>query len=83
MVVYKSNNKIHCLFTMSMCSALNKRLAVIIQHTCSSLIATHELDGNPCSIGTRNCKQPLQCPISNIIQIRLNIRMKTEAIFRN
>ena len=51
--------------------------------TCSSLMATHELLGNPWSIGTRNCRQPLQWPIRSIMQIRLKIRMNTDAIFRN
>jgi len=51
--------------------------------TCNSLMATHELLGNPWSIGTRNCRQPLQWPINSIIQIRLKIRMNTDAIFRN
>lgn len=46
-------------------------------------MATHELLGNPWSIGTRNCRQPLQWPISSIMQIRLKIRMNTDAIFRN
>lgn len=51
--------------------------------TCNSFMATQEFDGNPCNIGTKNCKQPLQWPINNIIQIKLNIRMKTDAIFKN
>ena len=51
--------------------------------TCSSLMATQELDGNPWSIGTKNCRHPLQCPIKSIIQIRLNIRINTEAMLRN
>lgn len=51
--------------------------------TCNSLMATHELLGNPWSIGTRNCRQPLQWPIRSIMQIRLKIRMNTDAIFRN
>lgn len=52
-------------------------------HTCSSLIATQELDGKPWSIGTKNWRHPLQWPISSIMQIRLNIRIKTDAILRN
>lgn len=51
--------------------------------TCSSLMATHEFDGKPCNIGTRNCKHPLQWPINSIIQIKLNIRINTDAIFKN
>lgn len=51
--------------------------------TCSSLIATHEFDGNPWSIGTRNCRHPLQWPMRSIIQIKLNMRMKTDAMLRN
>lgn len=54
-----------------------------LAHTCSSLIATHEFDGKPCSIGTKNCKHPLQWPINSIIQIKLNIRINTDAIFKN
>lgn len=51
--------------------------------TCNSFIATQEFGGNPWSIGTRNCRHPDQWPINNIIQMRLNIRMNTEAILRN
>lgn len=47
------------------------------------MIATQEFGGNPCSIGTRNCRHPDQWPISSIIQMRLNIRMKTLAMLRN
>lgn len=46
-------------------------------------MATQELLGNPWSMGTRNCRQPLQWPIRSIMQIRLKIRMNTDAIFRN
>jgi hypothetical protein len=46
-------------------------------------MATHELEGNPWSIGTRNWRQPDQWPMSSIMQIRLKIRIKTEAMFRN
>lgn len=46
-------------------------------------MATHEFDGNPCNIGTKNCKHPLQWPINSIIQIKLNIRINTDAIFKN
>lgn len=28
--------------------------------TCNSLMDTHEFEGKPCNIGTKNCKQPLQ-----------------------
>jgi len=51
--------------------------------TCSSLMVTHELGGNPCNIGTRNCKHPLQWPMRSIMQIKLNIFMKTDAMLRN
>jgi len=44
---------------------------------------TQEFDGKPCNIGTKNCRQPLQCPIKSIIQIKLKILMNTEAILRN
>lgn len=56
---------------------------LIFDFTCNSLIATHEFDGKPWSIGTRNCKHPLQWPINSIIQIKLKILIKTEAIFKN
>lgn len=46
-------------------------------------MATQELDGKPCSIGTRNCRHPLQWPMRSIMQIRLKIRIKTEAMLRN
>ena len=46
-------------------------------------MATHVLDGNSCSIGIRNCKQPFQCPINSIMQMRLNIRMNIPATLRN
>ena len=46
-------------------------------------MATQELGGNPCSIGTRNWRQPDQCPISSIMQMRLKILMKTLAMLRN
>lgn len=48
----------------------------------SSLIATHELLGKPCNMGTRNWRQPLQWPIRSIIQIRLMIFINTDAIFK-
>ena len=51
--------------------------------TCSSLMATQELGGNPCSMGTRNCRQPDQWPMSSIMQMRLKMRMKTLAMLRN
>lgn len=51
--------------------------------TCNSLIATHELAGNPCKLGTRNCRHPDQCPMSNIMHIKLNILINTLAMFRN
>ena len=51
--------------------------------TSSSLIATQLFEGNPWSIGTRNWRQPDQWPTKSIIQIKLKIRMNTEAMFRN
>lgn len=51
--------------------------------TCNSLMDTQEFDGKPCNIGTKNCRQPLQCPIRSIMQIRLKILMNTEAMLRN
>lgn len=51
--------------------------------TCNSLMATHEFSGNPCNIGTKNWRHPDQWPMSNIMQIRLNILMNTLAIFKN
>ena len=51
--------------------------------TSSSLIATQLFDGNPWSIGTRNWRQPDQWPTKSIMQIRLNMRMNTLAMFRN
>lgn len=51
--------------------------------TCNSLMATQEFSGKPWSIGTRNWRQPLQCPINSIMHIKLNIFMKTLAILRN
>ena len=62
---------------------LEKKLTFNSKHTCNSLIATHESEGNPWSIGTKNCRHPDQCPISNIIQIKLNILINTLAIFKN
>ena len=44
---------------------------------------THELDGKPWSIGTRNCRQPDQCPMSNMIATRLKILMKTPSELKN
>ena len=51
--------------------------------TSSSLIATQLFDGNPWSMGTRNWRQPDQWPTKSIMQIRLNMRMNTLAMFRN
>lgn len=51
--------------------------------TCSSFIATQEFEGKPCSMGTRNWRHPLQWPISSIMQIRLKIRINTDAMLRN
>lgn len=46
-------------------------------------MATHVLDGKSWSIGMRNCRHPFQCPINNIIQMRLNIRINIPATLRN
>ena len=46
-------------------------------------MATQELEGKPCIMGTRNCRQPDQWPMSSIIEIRLKMRMNTDAMFRN
>lgn len=62
---------------------LTARGVLPIWRTCNSLMETQELDGKPCNIGTKNCKQPLQWPIRSIMQIKLKILMKTEAILRN
>ena len=51
--------------------------------TSSSLIATQLFEGNPWSMGTRNWRQPDQWPTKSIMQIRLNMRMNTLAMFRN
>lgn len=51
--------------------------------TCNSLIATHEFDGKPWSMGTRNCRHPDQWPIRSIMQMRLKMRMNTLAMLRN
>lgn len=46
-------------------------------------MATQEFDGKPCNIGTKNCRQPDQCPMSSIMHIRLKILIKTLAMLRN
>ena len=46
-------------------------------------MATQLFLGKPCSMGTRNWRQPDQWPTSSIMQIRLKIRMNTDAMFRN
>ncbi len=51
--------------------------------TCSSLMATQELEGKPWSMGTRNWRQPDQWPIRSIMQIRLKIRMNTPSELMN
>lgn len=45
--------------------------------TCNSLMATQELDGNPWSMGTKNCRHPDQWPMRSIMQIKLKMRMNT------
>lgn len=55
----------------------------ILTITCNSLMATHELAGNPCKLGTRNCRHPDQCPMSNIMHIKLKILINTLAMFKN
>lgn len=62
---------------------MQNRFYSTIKHTWSSFMATHELEGNPWSIGTKNCRHPLQWPMSNIIQIKLNMRINTDAMLRN
>ena len=66
----------------------NVKLALMVQSklkhfTCNSLIATQELAGKPCSIGIRNCKQPDQWPMSNMMLTKLKIRMKTPSELKN
>ena len=51
--------------------------------TCSSLMATQELLGNPCSMGTKNWRQPDQWAMRNITQTRLKILMKTPKELKN
>ena len=51
--------------------------------TCNSLMATQELDGNPCNIGTKNWRHPDQWPISIMTQTKLKIRMKTPKELKN
>lgn len=46
-------------------------------------MATQDFGGKPCNIGTRNWRHPDQWPMSNIMEMRLKILMKTEAMFRN
>ena len=46
-------------------------------------MATQLFLGKPWSMGTRNWRQPDQWPTSSIMQIRLKIRMNTDAMFRN
>jgi hypothetical protein len=46
-------------------------------------MATQELEGNPCNIGTKNWRQPDQWPISNMMLIKLKIRMNTPTEFKN
>ena len=63
--------------------ARDSRASRLLAPTSSSLIATQLFEGNPWSIGTRNWRQPDQWPTKSIIQIKLKIRMNTEAMFRN
>lgn len=46
-------------------------------------MATHVSGGKSCNMGTRNCRQPFQCPSNSIIQMRLKIRMNIPAMLRN
>ena len=46
-------------------------------------MVTHESGGKPCSMGTRNWRQPDQWPMRSIMQIRLKIRMKTPSELMN
>lgn len=54
-----------------------------LSHTCSSFIVIHELDGKSWSIGTRNWRQPFQCPSSSIRQQRLKMRINIPATLKN
>ena len=70
------------------CKANNVKYALMVLSsvrwfTCNSLIATHELAGKPCSIGIRNCRQPDQWPMSNMMLTKLKIRMKTPSELKN
>ena len=58
-------------------------LLVVRTGTFNSLITTQEFAGKSCIIVTRNCRQPLQWPMSSMRQIRLKILMKTSATSRN
>ena len=51
--------------------------------TWSSLIVTQESWGKPCSIGTRNMRQPDQWTIRSIMQIRLKIFINTPIDFKS
>ena len=44
-------------------------------------MVTHESGGKPCSMGTRNWRQPDQCTISSIMLSRLKIFMNTPTDF--
>ena len=54
-----------------------------IKLTFNSLMVTQQSFGNPCNIGTRNCRHPDQWPINSIIHIRLKILMNTPIEFNN
>ena len=47
------------------------------------MIATQELEGNPCNIGTKNWRHPDQWPMRSIMEIKLKILIKTDAMFKN
>jgi len=46
-------------------------------------MATQVSGGKSCSMGTKNCRHPFQCPRSSIIQMRLKMRMNIPATLRN
>ena len=61
----------------------NKNVNASCLITSNSLMETQESGGKPCIMGTRNCRHPDQCPTNSIMQIRLNIRMKTPIEFKS
>lgn len=74
---HQSCDVIWCVFGLVVC------FKMLTNVTCNSFMATQEFEGNPWSIGTKNCRQPLQWPMRSIIQIKLNMRINTDAMLRN